>query len=226
MFSTRLGILRSSPTSILIRNTVKSNLRAQARNFATQQKNVPKKSGIKALMSKYGSTALVVYLGITLIDLPLCFLLVHSLGKDTIQEYKDKVKKMIGWNAKDEIDIAIDEEKENEKVKLSKTSSSWEKFKKSPLLTEFLIAYGIHKSLIIVRIPLTAAITPYTVRLLKGWGFNIGKGNKMLSTIGENAKMRFKTKNPNDFIKPDPTNASQIRKITDTKGHKWFNGLM
>lgn len=43
------------------------------------------------------------------------------------------------------------------------------------LATQLALAYAIHKSFIFVRVPLTAALTPKVVRVLRGWGWNIGK---------------------------------------------------
>ncbi|KAK5163749.1 DUF1279 superfamily [Saxophila tyrrhenica] len=40
--------------------------------------------------------------------------------------------------------------------------------------TQLLLAYGVHKSLIFIRVPLTAAVTPKIVKTLRGWGWNIG----------------------------------------------------
>jgi len=41
--------------------------------------------------------------------------------------------------------------------------------------TQLALAYAIHKSFIFIRVPLTAALTPKVVRVLRGWGWNIGK---------------------------------------------------
>jgi hypothetical protein len=43
------------------------------------------------------------------------------------------------------------------------------------LATQLALAYAIHKSFIFVRVPLTAAITPKVVKILRGWGWDIGK---------------------------------------------------
>ena len=43
------------------------------------------------------------------------------------------------------------------------------------LWTELALAYAIHKSLIFIRVPITAAVTPKVVKMLRGWGFEIGK---------------------------------------------------
>lgn len=41
--------------------------------------------------------------------------------------------------------------------------------------TQLALAYAIHKSFIFLRVPLTAAVTPKIVKVLRGWGWNIGK---------------------------------------------------
>jgi hypothetical protein len=43
------------------------------------------------------------------------------------------------------------------------------------LATQLALAYAIHKSLIFFRVPLAAAVTPKVVKVLRGWGWNIGK---------------------------------------------------
>lgn len=41
--------------------------------------------------------------------------------------------------------------------------------------TQLALAYAIHKSFIFVRVPLTVAVTPRVVKVLRGWGWDIGK---------------------------------------------------
>jgi N-terminal acetyltransferase 2 len=43
------------------------------------------------------------------------------------------------------------------------------------LATQLALAYAIHKSFIFIRVPLAAAITPKVVKVLRGWGWDIGK---------------------------------------------------
>lgn len=43
------------------------------------------------------------------------------------------------------------------------------------LATQLALAYAIHKSFIFIRVPLTAAVTPKVVKILRGWGWQIGK---------------------------------------------------
>ena len=43
------------------------------------------------------------------------------------------------------------------------------------LWTQLVLAYAIHKSFIVFRVPLTAAVTPKVVKTLRRWGWDIGK---------------------------------------------------
>jgi hypothetical protein len=51
----------------------------------------------KQLSKEYGWTAVAVYLGLSLIDFPFCFLAVRLLGTDRIGHYEDVVKNAF-WN--------------------------------------------------------------------------------------------------------------------------------
>lgn len=128
-----------------------------------------KKTGLKGLMQEYGYSALGVYLAIGCIDLPLCYLLVSFTGEEKIGEYEEKVKKFLGFGKNSE-------KKEGDEKEVHH-SSVW---------TTFAIAYGLHKSLIFVRLPIAAAITPTVVSKLRSMGFNIG--NNQFKTIASNAK--------------------------------------
>lgn len=41
--------------------------------------------------------------------------------------------------------------------------------------TQLALAYAVHKSFIFIRVPLTAAVLPKVVKVLRSWGWNIGK---------------------------------------------------
>jgi len=43
------------------------------------------------------------------------------------------------------------------------------------LATQLALAYAIHKSFIFIRVPIAAAVTPKVVKILRGWGWDIGK---------------------------------------------------
>ncbi|KAI5957461.1 NAT2 [Candida theae] len=181
-------------------NSLRSSFKSMRFNSSTTH-NVPppkgkKPQGIKALMKEYGYPALAVYLGLSMIDLPICYVLVHSMGQEKIQYYENKVKQTFGYGVSDaelkhqqevqkiearmdEDDNAIEQNGNGDQsvIQFVLSQFSW---------TEFAIAYGLHKSLIFIRLPITAAITPGIVKLLRGWGFRIGTDK--LSTTANLAK--------------------------------------
>lgn len=211
----------------LLRGNINANSVRAARLSSTQQ--VPKPKGIKGLMQVYGYSALGVYIALTALDLPLCFLMVHSLGEEKIKVYLNKVKQLLGYGQEEQelirqVRERLAKKQEDDLSGVNEGLSWWENFKQSTLLAEFLIAYGIHKSLIVIRVPLTAAITPGAVKILRNWGFNIGNP-KFLKTMAQDAKVRFKNGNPKNFIKSD-IKTNEHLKQQSTKGQKWFDGLM
>lgn len=155
----------------------------------------PKATGIRALVKEYGYSALGIYLFLSALDLPICYAIVHSAGKEQIEIYENKVKQYFGFGKSDE-DL-----KRLQEIKRIEEETAREKLPDAPkekqdmfswfLWTELAIAYGIHKSVFIfVRIPLTAAITPSIVKLLRGWGFQIG--NKVVPPLGVQATKKHK----------------------------------
>ncbi|KAK3055260.1 DUF1279 super [Extremus antarcticus] len=64
-----------------------------------------------------------------------------------------------------EAEAEVDRPSDVEGHKIKENASIW---------TQLLLAYGVHKSLIFFRVPLTAAVTPKVVKTLRGWGWNIG----------------------------------------------------
>lgn len=136
------------------------------RNFATKVNYAqpPKPAtGIKKLIQQYGYSALGVYLSISIIDIPLCWLLVHSAGEDQIRTFQDSVKDFFGYK------------KEQKEIEIGDDNSVGEVEKSSTFWTEFAVAYAFHKSLIFIRLPIAAAITPAVVKQLTKWGIKIGK---------------------------------------------------
>lgn len=197
--------------------------------------------GIKGLMAKYGYSALIVYILLTCIDLPLCFLGVHSLGEEKIKIYLNRGKQIIGMGETDEGKVieevrkkqahreAVQAKNANDVEDASKKTLNerWQEMKDSTLLAELLIAYGVHKSLIIVRVPLTALLTPSFVRFLQKLGIDLmKKQKKAFQMMASEAKLRYKGNNPSDFIKNEGTTLDITRRKPKTKGQKWFNGLM
>ncbi|GAV30354.1 hypothetical protein PMKS-003865 [Pichia membranifaciens] len=133
-------------------------------------------TGIKKLIQQYGYSALGVYLGLSLIDLPICFIVVHSAGEDQIRDFQDRFLTWIGYKK------TKDPQADSETAEPEEKSSTW--------MTEFALAYAIHKSLIFIRLPITAAITPWVVGRLQKMGFKIGKisSSQIAAAVQKGAK--------------------------------------
>ena len=129
-----LGFIKPA-TRINVLQTIRLNCTAPMNNA--------KPKGLKALMQVYGYSALAVYLTISFIDLPLSFLMVHSVGEEKIQVYLNKAKQLVGYG-KAETDLIEDVRKrieQREQDKLNDTTSSmWETLRQSTLLTELIIS--------------------------------------------------------------------------------------
>ncbi|KAI0019250.1 peptide alpha-N-acetyltransferase Nat2 [Xylariomycetidae sp. FL0641] len=148
---------------------------------------------LKKLSREYGWSAVGVYLGLSVLDFPFCFLLVRIVGTDRIGELEhlvvSNVKKAIPeslrnwWHEyRKALKQAEQEQLGNDEISEHVEMVGWgveeaeEKNKtEASLGTQLALAYAIHKTFIFVRVPLTAAITPKVVKTLRSWGWNIGK---------------------------------------------------
>ncbi|QDS76574.1 hypothetical protein FKW77_007012 [Venturia effusa] len=145
---------------------------------------------LKKLSREYGWSALGVYLALSALDFPFCFLAVRMLGTDRIGRWEHNVVDAF-WKVvripfptlgKKELeagtgDIAVGESSEGGSwgtadVKQAEADNAGAD---ATIWTQLALAYAIHKSFIFVRVPLTAAILPKVVKTLRGWGWNIGK---------------------------------------------------
>lgn len=158
----------------------------------------------KKLSREYGWSALGVYLLLSALDFPFCFLAVRTLGTERIaywehlivegfwtlvrvampdagkqQEATAEAVAREGADTWDHGVEAADAKNKSDKactclckfaVQLYTTNTSFQ-----ALWTQLALAYAIHKSFIFVRVPLTAAITPKVVKVLRSWGWDIGK---------------------------------------------------
>ncbi|KAL2421814.1 hypothetical protein ABEF95_007982 [Exophiala dermatitidis] len=161
---------------------------------------------MKKLSREYGWSALGVYLMLTALDFPFCFLAVRWLGTDRIGHWEhvvvSYVKGLLKWpvSSQAEIDDAVEkadkeavekaankrilEEKESGEGAAAVSDHGYKEAEKAnsganaSIWTQLALAYAIHKSFIFIRVPLTAAITPKVVKTLRSWGWNIGKRPK------------------------------------------------
>ncbi|KAK8069126.1 peptide alpha-N-acetyltransferase [Apiospora phragmitis] len=168
---------------------------------------------LKKLSREYGWSAVGVYLAMSILDFPFCFLLVRVVGTDRIGALEHYVvsnaKKLIPEGLKtwwhdyrqsmknaeqdnfgndeisEHVEMAtwgVEEADARNKAEASKSDKrgagkwpSLTRYFNAGLGTQLALAYAIHKSFIFIRVPLTAAVTPKVVKVLRSWGWNIGK---------------------------------------------------
>ncbi|SPO23745.1 uncharacterized protein UTRI_03716_B [Ustilago trichophora] len=115
---------------------------------------------LKFLTRRYGWWALGVYLAASTVDFSLTFLAIHLLGADHIRSLEASLRKSIGLEAR------------HDDPETSQDSNSGKNAGSSTIWTEAVLAYTIHKTLLLpVRVAFTAAVTPSFVKWLvrMGW---------------------------------------------------------
>ncbi|TQS33578.1 hypothetical protein Golomagni_06072 [Golovinomyces magnicellulatus] len=148
---------------------------------------------LKKLIKEYGWATVGVYLALSVLDFPFCFLLVRIVGTEKIGKIEhyivSAVKTVIPESVRNKFHELWSSLKKKETKHLGNDDVSetvemagWGVEKASErnseeasLATQLALAYAIHKSFIFLRVPLTAAVTPKVVKVLRGWGWNIGK---------------------------------------------------
>ncbi|WBW75476.1 N alpha-acetylation related protein Nat2 [Schizosaccharomyces osmophilus] len=126
--------------------------RSMASNSPTGRLSLSQR--VKDLTKKYGWWALGVYLGISAVDFGLSFALVRTLGTEKIGYIEHSVVGSLRslFNM------------ESTEIPSSDESQTYH----SSIWTEIAVAYGIHKALIVARLPITAAIVPPLVKRFRG----------------------------------------------------------
>ncbi|KAF2635123.1 peptide alpha-N-acetyltransferas-like protein Nat2 [Massarina eburnea CBS 473.64] len=138
---------------------------------------------LRKLGRQYGWLALGVYMGLAVLDFPLCFLTVRMLGTDRIGHYEhvivEGVKNMLRipfpnlW--KDSDPSLADEVQEATAREGSVGNNVAKETAEASIWTQLALAYAVHKALIFIRIPLTAALLPKVAKTLRGFGYNVGR---------------------------------------------------
>ncbi|KAI5360253.1 hypothetical protein Slin14017_G098140 [Septoria linicola] len=140
---------------------------------------------MKEMSRKYGWTVTGIYLGLSVLDFPFCFLAVKWFGTERIAEIEHTI--MDGfWDMAEKVmpslkDRRLEKEASAAEEAAAAAREAGDQFaeqakRKNPSFgTQLLLAYGVHKSLIFFRIPITLAITPKVVKQLRKWGWQIGK---------------------------------------------------
>ncbi|KAJ5176426.1 uncharacterized protein N7482_002303 [Penicillium canariense] len=130
---------------------------------------------LRTLSREYGWAALGVYLGLSALDFPFCFVAVRLLGVERIGHWEHVVVQYVKdtfhtiWPQKEDSPGEGDEE-DGALVRAEEANQE-----EASLWTQLVLAYAIHKSFIFIRVPLTAAVTPKVVKMLRRWGWDIGK---------------------------------------------------
>ena len=223
--------LRPSPFhSLFARNLRRSSIRHTISKRFTSSKppfnptpnlNSPEPSlsitqRFRKLSREYGYSALAVYLLLSALDFPFCFLAVRWLGTERIGRWEHAILEWF-WRVvpfqlqntedapKPELEIVgknleqysvvestngevgvpgydhgvAEAEKRNRSEDASEEAfghnGKGDADTPIGLWTQLALAYAIHKSFIFVRVPITAAITPKVVKMLRKWGWDIGK---------------------------------------------------
>ncbi|KAK2612344.1 DUF1279 super [Conoideocrella luteorostrata] len=148
---------------------------------------------LKKLSKEYGWSAVGVYLALSVLDFPFCFLLVRIVGTDKIGQVEhyvvSSVKQFIPeavrqkwheyWHSIKSAEVdALGNDHISDKVEMAGwgvKEAQEHHAEEASLGTQLALAYAIHKSFIFFRVPLTAAVTPKVVKVLRSWGWNIGK---------------------------------------------------
>jgi hypothetical protein len=174
---------------------------------------------LRKLSREYGWSALGVYLTLSALDFPFCFMAVRLLGTERIGRWEhvvisafwdvvripfpdfveDRQAAQASQRAADTVatptDIAPSDREgsvgwssgvaqaqaDNVGVNASTYLLHYLNGNYMVLIpplgiwTQLALAYAIHKSFIFIRVPITAAITPKVVKVLRGWGWDIGK---------------------------------------------------
>ncbi|CEG70185.1 hypothetical protein RMATCC62417_06128 [Rhizopus microsporus] len=129
-----------------------------------QQQQQSKAAKTKSFMKKYGYAGIGVYLTLGAIDLAATMAVISVKGAQQVKEAENYViGKMKNWIG----------------LKHTPTDASHLSDEKPSFTTLFVVAYGIHKTILLpFRLSLTAAITPAVVRRLQTWGWIQRKINK------------------------------------------------
>ncbi|PKS05825.1 hypothetical protein jhhlp_007654 [Lomentospora prolificans] len=146
---------------------------------------------LKKLTREYGWVTVAVYLGLSVLDFPFCFLLVKVAGPDKIGEIEHHVIEYVSQVVPEPVKNVYHDTRDWAKNAWARLRGQAENGVgqadwgvksaqdahrvKASLATQLALAYAIHKSFIFLRVPLTAAVTPKVVKILRGWGWQIGK---------------------------------------------------
>ncbi|PWY93827.1 peptide alpha-N-acetyltransferase Nat2 [Aspergillus sclerotioniger CBS 115572] len=156
---------------------------SRANNSAqSEQQSGSLSQRLRTLSKEYGWSALWVYLILSAVDFPICFAVVRLAGVERIGHYEhvisESVKGVISkvWPTSEDASSELEGSDGQTDIKSTQAAQEQANAGEASLWTQLALAYAVHKSLIFIRVPLTAAITPNVVKVLRHWGWDIVKG--------------------------------------------------
>ncbi|KAF7536693.1 hypothetical protein G7Z17_g13001 [Cylindrodendrum hubeiense] len=176
--------------------------RLRPKTFTTPDKGPTVKEGeapkgvkamLKKLIKEYGWVTLGVYIGLTVLDFPFCFLFVRAVGTEAIGKVEHSITTFFGevipepvketwhtvWQSFKKAETkALGDGEFSDKMEMATwgvEEAEQRNNNAASLATQLAFAYAIHKSFIFLRVPLTAWLTPKVAKYLQSWGWKIGK---------------------------------------------------
>lgn len=172
-FLTASKIQKKLIFNICFRKNVKTYLNTVKKD---KEKKINVFGNFKKIIKQHKIIAVGLLTTISILDYVGCYLFVRKVGREKIEEYIDKIKTSIGFNITENLETCdkIEPKIESEKSVITMTSYYKKLMEKMNFSwPELVIAYGIHKSLIFLRLTLTIILTPRVARLVKKLKFNL-----------------------------------------------------
>ncbi|KAL8937727.1 MAG: hypothetical protein Q9211_003540 [Gyalolechia sp. 1 TL-2023] len=161
-------------------------------NLGSPQPSLSLSQRLRKLSREYGWSALGVYMLLSALDFPFCFLAVRWVGTEKIGHWESvivdqfwRLFDLLPFSSRSEPQVVQAVEGTGPNIDGSevvegyghglKEAEERNKSEDASIWTQLALAYAIHKSFIFLRVPLTAAVTPNVVKLLRRWGWDIGK---------------------------------------------------
>lgn len=136
-----------------------------------KEKAAPKVGKLKELAQKYGAAGVLVYLGIGAVDLGVTFAAIQLAGQDKVKQLERGVMDTLREAKSRVLGERREQYQQQLQVQEVEKKQPEEDDNQPSLASVFILAYGIHKTLLLpVRLTITAAITPAVVRKLHAWG--------------------------------------------------------
>ncbi|RKP27942.1 hypothetical protein SYNPS1DRAFT_26438 [Syncephalis pseudoplumigaleata] len=153
----------------------------------------PQMSGFKRLINVYGRLGLIAYLGVSAVDYACCYLIVRAAGEKRVAVMEQWLREHLGrfrlfpthdesvvmveGTAPEVMDQAdrVQDEAARERA-LERQPASSEAVSRTPsAATLLLVAYGLHKLIMPLRIAFTAIILPPMVKRFGHISWLVGK---------------------------------------------------